>query len=126
MSFNFNMTQSMSTLDDAYACIKAWSNKIPSIICQIDEEERTLRLTILKEGSSTTVKVKDVVADHKYKWINENTSSGAPELSKHYNLKVKGKDEEGKNFIFKASLSYDSEDGSSWSGPYEHTSFSWK
>lgn len=126
MSFNFNLTQSMHTLDDAYHCLNAWSKKMPSIVCQKDEEKSTLLLKISKTESATTVKVKEVVADHKYEWFNELTSSGAPELSKHYNLEVKGKDEEGKNFIFRASLSYDSEDGISWSTPDVYVSFSWK
>ena len=122
MSFDFNSTQTLSQTDDVYNCLNTWSQKMPSIICK-KEETSAFSLTILKNGSSSTVQVKEAIAKHKYKWINEMTSFGCSELSKHYNLEIKGKNHNGEDFIFIASLSYDSENGGrSWSGPYEHSS----
>lgn len=110
MFFEFNSTRSLSRMDDVYACLNKWSQNMPSIICKKTEAVGTLILII---DSTSTIKIREATAKHKYKSINEMTAFGPPELSKHYNLKIKGKNDEGKNFIFRASLSYDSENGGS-------------
>lgn len=123
MSFDFKVTQSFSTVDDVYSCLNAWSQNMTSISCKKDEKTSILTLTILKNNSSSTVKVKEATVKHVYKQIRETTSFGVPELSEHYKLELKGKNEEGKDFTFTASRSFDSEDdGKSWSGPYENSS----
>lgn len=127
MSYSFNKNYTMNSTDGVYRSLSAWAEKMPTCFnCRIDETHRIV-LTILNSSSTTTVKVRGVSGKQTYKSVTEPTYYGFPEMSKHFNLKIRGTDEEGNHFVFKASLLYDSDNGGrSWSGPIECAYLTWK
>ncbi|HUD01682.1 MAG TPA: hypothetical protein VMR37_05105, partial [Rhabdochlamydiaceae bacterium] len=118
----FNCDHNLTDASAIGGLLKSWSERTKTLQYQ-SAGANVLLLTFSSGDTKTTLKIQDMVATHKYKWINEMTSFGGSELSKHYSLEVKGKDEQGVTIIFNASLFYDSEDGKEWSEPFTMMSF---
>ena len=113
--FGFRSIQSLSSVDDLCAWFKDQSLKpSSSFIYEKDKDTNILSLAISKEDSWLMVKIKDVGGKVLYKKVEEMSSFGGWESSKHYKLEVAGMDIEGVKFVFRASISYESE-GGPWS-----------
>lgn len=113
VSFNFNSKTTLEGLEKVYPCLQAWSTKTSALKCEKAGIDGFITVTYIdsKDEKSKTAKINSVAAKHMYKWINEFNSLGGIEISKHYTLKLIGKEENGSPFILKAYLGYETEDG---------------
>lgn len=125
----FNMDTENSTsvkTSDVDAHLSAWALRMDSFDFERYRLTGALALEILIDGVFTRVVTINATSTHSYRLIEERTSSGASKLFKLYNLGVKGTNDTGRNFTFRTSLSFESEDGgNTWSDPCKKSSLLW-
>src|SRR5437870_520827 len=107
MGFDFNSTQRLTNLNEAYDCLLEWSKRAPEIIeCEKNYSDNKISLRITANKISEILILKEIVIRHKHDLLQENigrpTETQLPsKTTDSFKLSMICKDDEGRYFALK-------------------------